>query len=1404
MAGNINKLLTTLVLSVMITGAVTLGAQADSLSFSDFSEDVQNALENTPAVYGDENGSSQRYYEFQYDTSGNIVTYEVTVRTPGAYTITYNYDNVSNTHMANTVEKDVISGNFIDVSAISEVAWELSGGAITNNVTKTNGVVRINNIEGNFIGNHASRSSGAVSGGAIYNYASSSGSTAEISNITGDFVGNYLQCSGDAPGGAIFNSSGESNSVAKIGVVTGDFINNYINISGLSRGGAIANFAGIGDSIIETLNSNFIGNYAISTAGEARGGAISNTTSSANSYAKIDKITGDFINNYVNAATTASGGAIFNAQLSSNSTTTNEINNIEGNFTGNYVISKNDQARGGAIANLANNGPAIIKSIEGNFTDNYAKATSNSAQGGAIYNSSAGKAIITSITGDFIGNYVETGNMASGGAIYNAETSGRGTQEIDSITGNFINNYASGGTVAYGGAIVNKGIIGELKNILFTGNYAKATSGTAHGGAIFTTTSMKFTADAGETRFSGNYTESAGKKEENAIYVSSTSAAITLNAVNNGQVTFDDRINGQRYGLIMTGDTSGIITLNNLVENAAASLDTTTLKLGVTDSANKKSDVFKNSTLEAVSGVVDTTDGSYVNYNIKNLTSSKDARYSIDLSLSAEEQLADTFTVGKGSTGTIYLSSVNVNNTAGDNEKYIVQIIKAQDDSIQLDYDESKVLQWATAKMTSDIVLAKDFGLYTTKTTNDSLVIRGQLDSLAEWAELDTNEDKVFTFVDSSERTLTRDITELKGENITIQGTNNTINIDNHKFLDLISDAQNVSISDVILENSNDITNNGTLTLDSVTLVNADVTNNSNLNISGNSEIIGDVLNEAILTITDAPKIEGVLTNNSSVNITEADITFENEINGAGDINVEKNSKVVLNNAVQNQTITVNNSDITLANADTFIDNSLYMNGGNFNVPNLGMSNLVLDTLSLAGGNININSVDVDLANETMGRITANTYQDVSGKINVNNLNLISSTEKQSTDILFVDKELAGVVSYNGAQQVAYSPVYKYDVSYKSEDNGGYFNFARSGQGKNAGDFNPSVMASPVATQIGGFLTQSETLQQSFYHMDRYTKYTSAQHLAAEKNNHYAITDGGTYNRSPLSETSKGIWYNPYTSFETVNLKGGIGVSNVTYGTLIGGDTDLYDLGHGYKGVISTFIGYNGSHQSYNGTSIYQNGGTLGITGTMYKNNFFTGLTASTGASTGSADTMYGTDNFTMLTAGIASKTGYNWEIHEGKLIVQSSLYLGYTFVNTFDYTNAAGVKIDSEPLHALQIIPGVTFIGNLQSGWQPYASVNMVFNAMDKTHFTANDVRLPQLSVKPYVQYGVGIQKTWGEKLTGFLQTMFRNGGRNGIALSLGFRWSFGKSLSKTKSVSTDKKIIKQLRSPFKLSNHQ
>ena len=545
--------------------------------------------------------------------------------------------------------------------------------------------------------------------------------------------------------------------------------------------------------------------------------------------------------------------------------------------------------------------------------------------------------------------------------------------------------------------------------------------------------------------------------------------------------------------------------------------------------------------------------------------------------------------------------------------------------------------------------------------------------------------------------------------------------------------------------------------------------------INNTGDLNGKINNASDGVINTTVKgLDGVITNNGDIHYTTGGSTIT-DIAGDGTVHLDSPDTLVLNNDLDRNTLSLNNGTLVFGSNKDISKGGFIGNGGAIgNVLDgktltykLGNANLVKDT--------KVDGIDFDLSNLTSDKFIANFTGN--GKLNIDKVQVKGNTLKDSIrvylgDTTKVDKNHLNVK--NQKLPTIMTPIRR--LAGRVEDN--YLTYA--GTGNSAKDFNPAILASPVATLIGGQITQSQTLQDSFFHMNRYMKYSSNARIASEDRNKYASSDlhpYPTYVRSSLPETSQAMWVKPYTTFEKVNLKGGVGVSNTAYGTLYGGDTDLVNLGHGYKGVISAFVGYNGSHQSYNGISMNQQGGTLGVTGTLYHGNFFTGLTLSAGASAGEAHTPYGTDHFTMLTAGIANKTGYNIELADGKFIIQPSLYLGYTFVNNFDYKNSAGVNIDSDPLSTIQIAPGIKFIGNLKNGWQPYAGVDMMWNIMGRTKFKAADSRLPELSVKPYVQYGVGLQKSWSDRFTAFFQTMLRNGGRTGIVLEGGFRWTFGGS---------------------------
>lgn len=528
---------------------------------------------------------------------------------------------------------------------------------------------------------------------------------------------------------------------------------------------------------------------------------------------------------------------------------------------------------------------------------------------------------------------------------------------------------------------------------------------------------------------------------------------------------------------------------------------------------------------------------------------------------------------------------------------------------------------------------------------------------------------------------------------------------------------------------------------------------------------------------------------NDNLTLTDSegnDQTFESTgtVRFVGDAQA-RNSHLVLHNG----TLAFDH-DRSLGSTDRGDSNNrLTLYGGTLDLLNneFGPNQLVVQELNLLG-NANI-KLDVDLGgqytggtpsmdallSDNIGTVTV----DPNANLTVAGMKSVSEATSQNTTILFTDVDpLIGHVQLGEGARIIEAPINKYEVTQVTVptgspagalDPGEYFQFTKIGP-------SDSIVTGPVAAQAA-FLLMDNIYRQSFANMDMVTLMTPEQRLAWKMKNKYASAGyhRGVYAPNVIPEERDAWYLRPFANFENVPLKNGPKVSNVFYGSLIGGQSDLIELGHGWDGTFSFFGAYHGSHQAYNGTSIWQNGGSLGGVATAYKGNFWTGVTANVGASAAQSSHAFGSDNFPILMTGAAWKSGYNWGLFNNKFVIQPSYMMSYTFVNVFDYTNAAGVRVTQDPLNAIEIIPGIRLIGNLKNGWQPYLGVNMTWNIMDKTKFYANEVALPQLSVKPFVEYGAGIQKRYGDRFTGFGQAMLRNGGRNGIAFTVGMRWALG-----------------------------
>lgn len=1352
----------------------------------------------------------------------------------GLYLMEASTDKTKASNIGNLIVNQ-ISGNEVNAGNVTSLLLRTSLVPVKDEtIISKNGNVTVTDISNNTL--EATNCNQNVRGGIIYNFLygglpDAEGTKVSLGNINLTKVyDNSLESTTldvtkalgvrPASGTIIANSIETCNGTAIIKSINGEYVgNSLVSKSMYASGGVISNS-------VDGKGNAFVG-IGYTLDGDNNRISVDNA------------ILGTYNNNYVQSESgIVNGGVIANYVERSVSNDIAQIGNIKADFNENYVISANNNAYGGAISNYVeqakNSKNAIIDSITGTFENNYAKSgyvksnptdSSKGAYGGAISNTATIKAINNSIFKNNSAITVDNAeNTARGGAIYttqdlNINANNKGLTEF---TGNYVS--IDGGTTKNYEAI-NVGAAGKTLTLNATTNgkilmndYINGTNGY----------NVLLTGDStGVIKLHNNADIKGGAnvKVENDVVIDTADGAIktfsefnslTSSASAKYNIDLDfSKANSSKSDYSVGEVSDGFITKST----KSASKSYVTL-----DKLN-----FVNDSLDSV------INNNLKVQVIKNKDNSNNLQLALSENLKAFDSSAGVLSQIKKTEVKDLTSTVNYKDTFGEvittkdiygilglgttnttNDSLNITVTKIESNSVSSIADTLVALTNTELKGADGSILDKTFNLFDVDnlgnktpasyklsdnlgSTYNNLNIVGatKTDSLGKLilSELDLNGKSGFVVNEGS--TLKLSDIKLTGNESAITNNNGSLIFENNNLIDgkvTGTTATNTGVLNIDANNLDVIlTNNGTLNLGigSITkeITGAGATNilgtvknyasisqDVNVDSSGNLTVganIGNLVNNGTVN-ANSNNLLGTINNSGILNLSG---TLNKTVSGLGTTRVSDSGLALVNGAEIKGSLEVNNQTLHVLATDTNnLFNDVKVNSGTINLINNNINNLNANSFNI-NGNVNL-LLDADLANVSMDRLPSTTVAD--SIISVKGINLLSDSKSEKTYIPFAydgfkDKVQTNITEVghgveNQYQTTTYAPIYKYNVSYNQSN--GYFLFSRGG-GQSSADFNPAVLSSAVNSQVGAYSAVNETFNYAFRHADY--SFMPLPKKIRTLSNQYAIADSQSIRY--VSEYSKagGIWYQPYANFENVGLSNGPRVDVQSYGSLVGGDSAYKQLKKGWGTVTTPYIGYNGTSQHYSGVSTVTNGGILGLTQTFYHGDFFTAITVNAGASSGESNTMYGKDNYATLMAGVGSKTGYNFEFNNGKFIIQPSMLMAYTYVNTFDYTSASGVKMSSDPLHSIQIHPTIKFMGNVGKGWQPYASVGMVWNILNDTKVTANDVRLPEMSIKPYVEYGVGLQKSWHERFTGFIQAMLKNGGRNGVALSFGFKWSLG-----------------------------
>ena len=473
----------------------------------------------------------------------------------------------------------------------------------------------------------------------------------------------------------------------------------------------------------------------------------------------------------------------------------------------------------------------------------------------------------------------------------------------------------------------------------------------------------------------------------------------------------------------------------------------------------------------------------------------------------------------------------------------------------------------------------------------------------------------------------------------------------------------------------------------------------------------------------------------------------------------DESGRVEFGNEVKEQALYLG-GDVTavMKSGSDFSTSSLNTFGGKISLIDEAINRFSPKELNLMSGVTRL-GLDIDLANKTGDFITADTINLHGGSLFIDELNILSDETSPNTKVAVIDTKDGLSEQASMKKDIeAYGPIYKYDASYDKTTgeiefvNAGMAESGTSGGDVNYGDLNPDVTAVPVSTNAGVYISQANVYRE-------------------------ALGNAAMLPVSPAGMASGDVmagraWMRPFMSDEEVSLDNGPKVDNRVWGMLVGLDSRKVYFDNCWDGVFSGYVGTTGSRQKYDGVRINQKAAVLGASAMFKRGEFWTGLTANVMYGDGKAHTRFGTDDFHNLSTGFAMKAGRNFYLGDG-FTLQPSFMGSYTYVKTSDYTTSAGVDIDSDAIQIVQLTPGLRLMWDAGNGWMPYIGYSYYWNLVDDSKVKANNVVLPEISVKPYSEYALGVIKEW-DVVDSYFQLVYRNGGREGFDLQAGVSYEF------------------------------
>lgn len=1043
--------------------------------------------------------------------------------------------------------------------------------------------------------------------------------------------------------------------------------------------------------------------------------------------------------------------------------------------------SNHTNKTGGAIG-VNNLGPSNfeIEIKDTTFTKN-----NSTGYGGAIdvTTGGTGKVTINLDHATFNGNE----SKSDGGAI---------AYEKGNITSNISNSTFTNNTANNGGAIYNGIKNLEISNTIFDGN---KTNDGGKGGAIYNAGNISlnqtefkqssdtiYMANDSTADFSGTNTLNGSISSENATSKITNEGTLILNADNSGYTGTYTQESGQTdvnaSSTFFGGETTiadGVLNWNTLKNyNSTLKVEKGSLNIG---NVNKASLSLNSNSYIKKDTLVNINSKGEIKLNGGSITLDDNDIWAGNISIGDENTVGSGTLTIDGLTsnggifangGTIDIISGRLTASAGDVIKEATTV-KIKDDALLAvrggDVTLGSTTDWASkggVLLTDGTLTVKDFassnGIF--QANSGKLMLENSTFTVGKNSFINSS---VETNIDSNSKLQITDNGWVtigdndiwNGEVSLAGGTLNyerTVSTSSTMTGDLIATSGNLNLlknSYINIKSPSNIAQ--AVSVDIQKGATVEISNGAEFNLDSNDKWNGLIKNEldGILKTDNVNNsaFGGMLQQNKGVSI------FDNNSN----ITIDGKDSYILGGTVEIKNGSALNIGSGVADNHFFVSDLNMTNNSALNAMNSVLNKYQISNDMIVEGKNNL-SIDIDGRNKVgdafiINNLTSNT----NGTLNVADFNFIglAPIDRQFKIRVFDANSINDKVNFTSTDKEIFTPI-------------GYYNLQSSGGGwytSNMTRYNPQVFRGQVAT-LASYNNQLMIDDMLLNHVTL----DSERLLAQSKNANIYASTLPQFAPYQYKKEDGGLWYKSYVNFENLSLTQGLKVGNNSYGSLVGADFPVIKLKHGWRLMPTAYIGYNGAHQTFNGVGMYQNGGQGGLMGTFMKDNFIGSVVAYGGGYNNEMSVAGNTDRAGNWFAGTAAKLAYNF--HPTKhFTIQPTAFMSYNIFGRQNWgTDFGSMSMNSGLLNGINVAPGMNFIYAKET-WSVYATFQYMYNINEQVGGRAGNVDLASVKMEHgYIQYGLGVTKTWKDRLNSFFQIVFRNGGRTGVGFQLGLNYTF------------------------------